>query len=64
MSKPPSDATKLKTTQRDLRDTYTLLQNVRSERDTYRIRATRAEQEVSEWKARFDALLARTPKED
>ena len=55
MSKPPSDATKLKTAQRDLRDTYTLLQNVRSERDTYRIRATRAEQEVSEWKARFDA---------
>ena len=64
MSKPPSDATKLKTAQRDLRDTFTLLQNARAERDAYRVRATRAEQEVSEWKGRFDALLARTPDED
>lgn len=32
-----------------------------SERDTYRVRATKAEQEVAEWKKRFDALLARTP---
>lgn len=28
----------------------------------YRARATKAEQEVAEWKARFDALLMRTPK--
>jgi len=30
----------------------------------YRERATKAEQDVAEWKARFDALLHRTPKVD
>lgn len=29
--------------------------------EAMRGRATRAEQEVAEWKRRFDALLARTP---
>ena len=86
MAKAPSDATRLRTTQRELRDNYTLLTNARNEReqwlseyrrynytlltnarnerDHYRARATKAEQEVAEWRARFDALLARTPKEE
>ena len=59
MAKAPSDATRLRTTQRELRDNYTLLTNARNERDHYRARATKAEQEVAEWRARFDALLYR-----
>lgn len=30
--------------------------------ESYRGRATKAEQETAEWKRRFDALLERTPK--
>ena len=46
MSRPPSDAT-------SLRKTRELL-------NTYKIRVTKLEQEVAQWKARFDALLMRT----
>lgn len=41
MAKAPSDATRLRTTQRELRDNYTLLTNARNERDHYRARATK-----------------------
>jgi FtsZ-binding cell division protein ZapB len=30
-----------------------------AQRDQYRVRATKAEQETAEWKARFDILLKR-----
>ena len=33
----------------------------REDRDTYRARATKAEQEIIEWKRRFDALLKIVP---
>ena len=32
-----------------------------NEINTYRLRASKAEAEVKEWKARFDVLLSRTP---
>lgn len=38
-----------------------MLTTMRADRDAYRIRATKAEQEVAEWKRRFDALLKITP---
>lgn len=31
--------------------------------EQYRVRATKAEQEVAEWKQRFDALLKRLPED-
>ena len=37
------------------------LLRIREDRDTYRARATKAEQEVIEWKRRFDALLKIVP---
>lgn len=59
----PSPATEL----RNLRSSVRILNEEavrwRLERDGYRARATKAEQEVAEWKRRFDALLERTPKE-
>ena len=59
MGKIASDATllrKIKTEQNLLKDT---LAAMRVERDTFRVRATKAEQETAEWKARFDILLRR-----
>jgi molecular chaperone GrpE (heat shock protein) len=35
------------------------LNKLRTEVDAYRARATKAEQECAEWKARFDVLLRR-----
>ena len=37
------------------------LLSARTYRDTYRARATQAEQEIAEWKRRFDALLKIVP---
>lgn len=34
---------------------------MRAERDLFRSRATKAEQDAAEWRKRFDALLARVP---
>lgn len=78
MTKAPSAATKLRTAMRNIKHLQEVrntamrdikrLQEARNAaaaaREAYRARATKAEQEVAEWKARFDALLARTPKEE
>lgn len=59
MSKAPSDATKL----RELKRQYAALSvqylTASRERDQYRARATKAEQEAAEWRSRFDVLLRR-----
>ena len=64
MSKKPSAETELKTTKRQLKD-------ILNERDRYRIEANQlrqflfqANEQIEEWKRRFDLLLARTPKLD
>jgi len=57
MSKPPSDATLLRQAKRDNIELQKLLMEARRYRDEYRNRATKAEQECAEWKARFDLLL-------
>jgi hypothetical protein len=57
MSKPPSDATLLRAAKRELR---VLRENFLANKrllDHYRARASTAEAEVAEWKARFDQLL-------
>ena len=51
MSKPPLDATAL-------RNTHRLLKR---ELDLHKMRVAVAEQELTKWKERFDALLMRTP---
>ena len=61
MSRPPSDATLLRAAKRDLNETRAYLRDARRQCEAYRIRATQAEQECAEWKARFDLLLQRTP---
>ena len=60
MSKKPSAETELRHARSDLikiRKDYFAL---KATCEHYRIRATKAEQEISEWKARFDALLHRS----
>jgi hypothetical protein len=57
MSKAPSEKTLLKR-ERSLNVSLTKqLNTARIECGSYRVRATKAEQEVAEWKARFDELL-------
>jgi FtsZ-binding cell division protein ZapB len=59
MGKIASDATllrRIKAEQNALKET---LSEMRVERDSFRARATKAEQETAEWKARFDILLRR-----
>lgn len=59
MSKLPSEATQIRTLKRELSETRSALANALASMRTYRARATKAEQEVAEWKARFDILLRR-----
>lgn len=59
MSKLPSDATLLRGVRRQLKETRGALELCKMQREQYQIRATKAEQEAKEWKARFDALLQR-----
>lgn len=63
MSRAPSEKTQLRTAERVIKQLRAEVLEVRRERDAYRSRATQAEQQVAEWKARFDALLQRMPKE-
>lgn len=55
--------TEIRNLKRDIKRWYAERETLRTERESYRIRATKAEQEVAEWKRRFDALLAHTPPE-
>lgn len=57
MPKAPSEATQLRTTKALLKGLERELQQARQTCADYRGRATKAEQEVAEWKARFDQLL-------
>lgn len=63
MSKAPSEATQIRTLKRQLLDTEKCLGAIRTEASNYRTRATKAEQELAEWKQRFDLLLSRTPEQ-
>lgn len=53
------DETLIRNLKRDLRETDARAFRLAIERDTYRERATKAEQEAAEWRRRFDALLAK-----
>ncbi len=59
MSKPPSEATQLRYAKKDLAELKIALGRQQQLTEGYRVRATKAEQEAAEWKARFDALLRR-----
>lgn len=59
-----SAATMLRAVRRNLAETKGALELCRMRAEEYRARATRAEQEVTEWKERFDALLTRGPQSD
>lgn len=59
MSKPPSDKTQIAKLKRQLSQTEGELNTAKWELTKYRSRATVAEQQVAEWKARFDLLLSK-----
>lgn len=64
MSRAPSEATQLRNAKSALKETQTLLRQAEQQRDAYRARATKAEQELAEWKQRFDLLLQTTAKKE
>lgn len=57
MSRMPSEKTQLTTAKRMIRELQQEVRNVVAEVTRYRTRATQAEQQAAEWKARFDKLL-------
>jgi hypothetical protein len=57
MSRAPSEKTQLGNAERMVRDLQDEVRNLVAESGRYRARATQAEQQVVEWKARFDKLL-------
>lgn len=59
MSKAPSEATQIRTLKAQVNQLKKDRSLVISQMDAYRARATKAEQECSEWKTRFGKLLAR-----
>lgn len=59
MSRLPSEKTQLATARRETKKLLLEVSKLKSDMEYYRRRAIKAEQEVAEWKARFDALLAR-----
>ncbi len=63
MAKKPSEATQIRTLKHDMKRVTKNRDDIQKLCAEYRSRATKAEQECAEWKARFDALLMRTPKE-
>lgn len=62
MGKQPSVETQLRTAKRDRKEALQLAAELRRDVGTYRARATKAEQEAAEWKARFDKLLEKIGK--
>lgn len=60
MAREASDATKLRHATRELNEMRGWLRDEKQLANEYRARATKAEQEVAEWKRRFDLLLERT----
>jgi FtsZ-binding cell division protein ZapB len=59
MGRVASDATLLRAARAELKRERSAYENIAAQRDAYRARATKAEQELAEWKARFDILLRR-----
>lgn len=59
MPREPSDATQIRNLKARCQVLESSFNSAIRQRDLYRMRATKAEQEVAEWKARFDALLHR-----
>jgi len=59
MSRVPSLETRFKNLQRSHTALGRELNTAKLAAESYRIRATKAEQECAEWRRRFDALLAR-----
>lgn len=59
MSRAPSEATQIRTLRAELKRAHNETLAARNQCAEYRARATRAEQEAAEWKARFDILLRR-----
>jgi phage shock protein A len=57
MPRAPSEATQLRTTKALIKGLERELHQARQACADYRARATKAEQDVAEWKARFDQLL-------
>lgn len=57
MSRVPSDKTRLATLRRDTKRLERELGDTRAALMQYRLRATKAEQDVAEWITRFDRLL-------
>lgn len=57
MSRMPSEKTQLATAKRMIRDLQAEVRNLVDSSNAYRVRATQAEQQTAEWKARFDKLL-------
>lgn len=63
MAKAPSADTQLRTLKAQAKDLNKQLDAALVQRDAYRARATKAEQEAADWKQRFDILLRRDGKE-
>jgi hypothetical protein len=61
VSRKPSPETECRYLRAELRRETNAHSTTKADRENYRIRATKAEQELAEWKRRFDALLLRTP---
>jgi FtsZ-binding cell division protein ZapB len=59
MPRLPSDKTITANLRRENNRLRKEVTTTRAAAESYRVRATRAEQEVSDWKRRFDALLER-----
>jgi multidrug resistance efflux pump len=63
MAKAPSTETQLRTAKRRIAELEREVSGLSAQYATMRGRATKAEQEAAEWKARFDVLLRRDGKE-
>ena len=59
MGRIASDATTLRSVKAELARLMKEFSPMRVERDRFRARAIKAEQDAAEWKARFDILLRR-----
>lgn len=59
MAKKPSAETQLRVLKRDLEAASRSAAKFAAAAETYRVRATKAEQDAAEWKRRFDMLLGK-----
>lgn len=63
MSRKPSPETQLRSARTELKQALADRARALTMCQDFRTRATKAEQECAEWKARFDLLLKRTPEQ-